>query len=59
MASLLSNNELIGCIMFRKLLQSFALRNAETKSRQLRERLEFAVQQNLGQREARANREHQ
>lgn len=42
--------------MVKKLLQSFGFRTAETKSRQLRERLEFAIQQNLGQRESRANR---
>ncbi|SMY38930.1 hypothetical protein [Photobacterium andalusiense] len=42
--------------MVKKLLQSFGFRSAETKSRQLRERLEFALQQNLGQRESRANR---
>ncbi|WP_181320913.1 hypothetical protein [Photobacterium phosphoreum] len=45
--------------MIKKLLQSFGFKHTETKSRQLRERLEFAVQQNLGQREARANRNHQ
>ncbi|MEC6817110.1 hypothetical protein VXS05_19010 [Photobacterium toruni] len=44
--------------MIKKFLQTFSLKNTETKSRQLRERLEFAVQQNLGQREMRANREH-
>ncbi|WP_297483850.1 hypothetical protein [uncultured Photobacterium sp.] len=45
--------------MIKKFLQAFGFKDAETKSRQLRERLEFAVQQNLGQREARANREYQ
>ncbi|MBY3789834.1 hypothetical protein [Photobacterium carnosum] len=45
--------------MIKKFLQAFGFKNAEIKSRQLRERLEFAVQQNLGQREARANRDHQ
>ncbi|KJG08617.1 hypothetical protein UA38_17135 [Photobacterium kishitanii] len=59
MADLLFNNELIGHIMVRKLLQALGFKHTETKSRQLRERLEFAVQQNLGQREARANRSHQ
>lgn len=58
MAEPLFNNDLIGHIMLRKLLQALGFKDPETKSRQLRERLEFAVQQNLGQREARANREH-
>lgn len=43
--------------MVKKLLQVLGFKHAENKSRQLRTRLEFAVQQNLGQREARANRE--
>ncbi|MEC6907825.1 hypothetical protein VXS04_09095 [Photobacterium piscicola] len=44
--------------MVRKLLQSLGFRSTEIKSRQLRERLEFAIQQNLGQREARSNRKY-
>lgn len=42
--------------MIRKLLHSILNRSAEHKSQQLRDRLEFAVQQNLGPREERANR---